>query len=66
MKKRLKTRKSAFKRILKKNNNKKFYRKKAFKGHLLRKKNSKRLHFLSLSTIINVCDVRAFSYMIPY
>jgi len=59
----LKTRKSASKRVKKKNC---FARKKAYKGHLLRKKNSKRLRRLSESSQIHSSDVNAFQLMLPY
>lgn len=60
----LKTRKSAAKRIKIKKNC--FSRKKANKGHLLRKKNSKVLRRLSESATIHSSDVLAFSKMLPY
>jgi len=60
----LKTRKAAFKRVKVKKNC--FSRKKAYHGHLLRKKNSKRLRRLSESSTINISDFKAFSKMIPY
>jgi large subunit ribosomal protein L35 len=60
----LKTRKSALKRIKVKKNC--FSRKKAYKGHLLRKKNSKRLRRLSEASTIHFSDFNAFSRMIPY
>jgi large subunit ribosomal protein L35 len=60
----LKTRKSASKRVKKKKNC--FARKKAYKGHLLRKKNSKRLRRLSESSQIHSSDVNAFQLMLPY
>ncbi len=59
----LKTRKSAKKRVkLKKNI---FVRKKAYKGHLLRKKNSKRLRELNRPAHIHFFDKKVFSLMIP-
>jgi len=60
----LKTRKSVLKRI----KTKKFslVHKKAYKGHLLRKKNSKRLHHLSLINNIHKSDVKIFYRMLPY
>jgi large subunit ribosomal protein L35 len=60
----LKTRKSAIKRIKVKKSG--FARKKAYKGHLLRRKNSKRLRLLSAPAFIDAADCRAFSTMIPY
>lgn len=60
----LKTRKSALKRVKVKKNC--FLRKKAYKGHLLRKKNSQRLRRLSEASKIHVSDSNAFSRMIPY
>lgn len=60
----LKTRKSAAKRIKRKKNC--LNRKKAYKGHLLRKKNSKRLRILSQPTQIHKSDLAAFSAMLPY
>jgi len=60
----LKTRKSAIKRVLTKKNL--FARKKAYKSHLLRRKNSKRLRRLSEASFIHNSDVVAFSRMIPY
>jgi large subunit ribosomal protein L35 len=60
----LKTRKAALKRIkLKKNC---FLRKNAYKSHLLRKKNSKRLRRLSESSQIHNSDFNVFSRMTPY
>lgn len=60
----LKTRKSATKRVLSKKNI--FCRKKAYKSHLLRRKSSKRLRRLSEASVIHSSDVTAFSRMIPY
>lgn len=60
----LKTRKSALKRVLNKKNF--FCRKKAYKGHLLRRKSSKRLRRLSEASVIHSSDTNAFSHMIPY
>jgi large subunit ribosomal protein L35 len=60
----MKTRKSALKRIKIKKNC--FSRKKAYKGHLLRRKNSKRLRRLSESTCIHPSDFKPYSKMIPY
>lgn len=60
----LKTRKSAAKRINKKGNL--LIRKKAYKGHLLRKKNSNRLRRLGRSSKIHNTDMRVFKLMLPY
>ena len=60
----LKTRKSALKRIKIKKNC--FSRKKAYKGHLLRKKNSKHLRRLSEPSQIHISDMNGFRKMIPY
>ncbi len=60
----LKTRKSAVKRIKIKKNC--LARKKAYKGHLLRKKNSKQLRTLSAPATIHKTDLAAFSIMVPY
>jgi large subunit ribosomal protein L35 len=60
----LKNNKSAFKRIKIKNNL--FYRKKAYKNHLLRKKTSKRLRTLSKVELINSSNKKAFLNLIPY
>lgn len=60
----LKTRKSAAKRVIAKKNG--FARKKAYKGHLLRKKNSKRLRTLAAPSQVHSCDIPKFSLMLPY
>jgi large subunit ribosomal protein L35 len=60
----LKTRKSALKRIKIKKNI--LTRKKAYKGHLLRKKDSKRIRTLSQSALIHSSDMNTFYKMIPY
>ena len=60
----LKTRKSALKRVKPKKNF--LARKSAFKGHLLRRKNSKRLRRLSEPIKINSSDKKTFLYMLPY
>jgi len=60
----LKTRKSALKRIKSKKNC--LARKSAYKGHLLRRKNSKRLRRLSEPNQIHSSDLNAFSKMLPY
>lgn len=60
----LKTRKSAAKRVKSKKNC--LCRKKAYKGHLLRRKNSKRLRTLSQPAQISSQDSRTFSLMLPY
>jgi large subunit ribosomal protein L35 len=64
MKNKLKTRKSALKRILFKENF--FKRKKAYKGHLIRKKNSKRLRRLSENVQVNRADIPTIRLMLPY
>jgi ribosomal protein L35 len=58
----LKNRKSALKRVLMKKKN--FFRKKAYKAHLLRKKNKKRLRHLSQPEKIHKVDKKAFSLML--
>jgi large subunit ribosomal protein L35 len=60
----LKTRKSAAKRIKVKKNC--LCRKKSYKGHLLRRKNSKRLRRLSEISQIHDADLKTFSLMLPY
>lgn len=60
----LKTRKSALKRI--KVKKKTFFHKKANKSHLLRKKTSKNLRNLSKLKKINLSDFNSFLKMIPY
>jgi large subunit ribosomal protein L35 len=60
----LKTRKSAAKRVKVKKNC--LARKNAYKGHLLRKKNSKRLRRLSSSSAIHSSDNNLFKGMLPY
>ena len=60
----LKTRKSAAKRIKSKKNV--LARKNAYKGHLLKRKNSKRLRRLSEPNQIHVSDNKAFRLMLPY
>lgn len=60
----LKTRKSAAKRIKRKKNC--FCRKKAYKGHLLRRKDSKRLRTLSSPSTIHKSDIGRFEQMLPY
>jgi len=64
MKIKLKTRKSAFKRIKVKKNC--IRRKKAYKGHLLRRKNSKQLRTLSQAANVSKAEVKKFAVMIPY
>jgi large subunit ribosomal protein L35 len=60
----LKTRKSAAKRIKIK---KQFLcRKNAYKSHLLKSKNSKRLRRLSSPNVIHSSDLHSFSIMLPY
>ena len=60
----LKTRKSALKRVKRKKNI--LSRKKAFKGHLLRKKNSKQLRTLSQAAKVHSTDMKTFDLMLPY
>lgn len=60
----LKTRKSAAKRVKSKKNF--FSRKKAYKGHLLRRKSTKQLRTLSQPAKIHNADSAAFSLMLPY
>jgi large subunit ribosomal protein L35 len=60
----LKTRKAAAKRIKVKKNC--LSRKKAYKGHLLRRKNKKRLRRLSEAAQIHSGDLRTFALMLPY
>lgn len=60
----LKTRKSAAKRIKIKKNC--LCRKKAYKGHLLRRKNSKRLRRLSEPSLVHTSDIGVFARMLPY
>ena len=64
MKLKLKTRKSAAKRINVKKNC--LCRKKAYKGHLLRRKNSKRLRRLSEASTVHSSDFGTFSRMLLY
>jgi large subunit ribosomal protein L35 len=60
----LKTLKAAAKRIKKKKNS--LERKNAYKSHLLRRKNSKRLRRLSSSSKIHKTDLISYSRMLPY
>jgi len=60
----LKTRKAAAKRVKSKKNG--LARKKAYKGHLLRRKNSRRLRRLSEPSQINKSDLGSFALMLPY
>jgi ribosomal protein L35 len=60
----LKTRKSALKRVKIRKNS--LFFKKSFKGHLLRKKNAKRIRRLSLISEISNSDISKFYKMIPY
>jgi large subunit ribosomal protein L35 len=60
----LKTHKAAAKRVKIKKNY--FARKNAYKGHLLRRKNSKRLRRLSEPNKIHKSDFLNFSAMLPY
>lgn len=61
----IKTRKSALKRF-RKTPTGKFIRRKAFKGHLLEKKTSKRKKNLSRKMVVFKGDVIALRSMIPY
>lgn len=60
----LKTRKAAAKRVKAKKNL--LARKNAYKGHLLRRKNSKRLRRLSGPSAVHSSDMVNFSAMLPY
>lgn len=60
----LKTKKSAAKRVKVKKNA--IVRKKAYKGHLLGHKTSKRLRSLSSAAKVHKSDVGAFRKMLPY
>lgn len=60
----LKTHKAALKRVKVKKNL--LARKKAYKGHLLKRKNSKRLRRLSEPSSIHFSDLKSFSAMLPY
>jgi large subunit ribosomal protein L35 len=60
----LKTKKAASKRIKVKKNI--LERKKAYKAHLLRRKNSKQLRRLSQAVKIHKADLNNFSLMLPY
>ena len=60
----LKTRKSALKRIKGKLNC--LARKKAYKGHLLGHKSSKRLRRLSQRSLVSKSDICVFLRMLPY
>jgi large subunit ribosomal protein L35 len=64
MRVKLKTRKAASKRVKIKKNC--LRRKKAYKGHLLRKKNSKQLRGLSEASKVHSSDVASFEKMLPY
>jgi large subunit ribosomal protein L35 len=59
-----KTRKSAAKRVKVKKHC--ILRKNAYKGHLLRKKNSKRLRKLGRPSVIHASDTKVFQKMLPY
>jgi large subunit ribosomal protein L35 len=61
----IKTRKSALKRF-RKTPTGKFIRRKAFKGHLLEKKTSKRKKNLSRKMVVFKGDAIALRSMIPY
>jgi large subunit ribosomal protein L35 len=60
----LKTRKSVAKRINKKKNI--FARKKVNRGHLLRRKSSKRLRGLSQAAQVHCADLKSVALMLPY
>ena len=60
----LKTRKSALKRVNPKK--KVLARKSAYRGHLLRRKNSKQLRRLCEPNQIHATDRKAFALMLPY
>jgi large subunit ribosomal protein L35 len=60
----LKTRKSVAKRIKQKATY--YARKKAYKGHLLRRKSARQLRALSQIVRIHCADVKAVSRMLPY
>ncbi len=60
----LKTCKSALKRIKIKKNN--LYRKKAYKSHLLKNKKSNRLRRLSIKSFINRFDIFKILKILPY
>lgn len=60
----LKTKKSASKRI--KNKNSLLIKKKAFKSHLLRKKTSSQLRRLSNSSLVDISDFKTIKSMLPY
>ncbi len=64
MKLKLKVKKAALKRIIIKKDN--FYRKKAYKAHLLRRKSKKQLRNLSKKTLVRHPDKKVISLMIPY
>ena len=59
----LKTKKAALKRVKIKKSG--FERKKAYKAHLLRRKNSKRLRRLSESSLIHKSGFSSFSLLLP-
>jgi len=61
----LKTRHSARKRF-RKTSNGKFVRRRAFKGHLLEKKSSKRKRALSQHMVVSFGDSIALRSMLPY
>jgi len=64
MKLKLKTRKAAAKRVRVKKNV--IRRKKAYKGHLLRRKTPKQLRGLSQPANVDKADVKLFAPMLPY
>jgi ribosomal protein L35 len=63
MKKKLKTKKSALKRV--KIVKTGFIRHKAYKAHLLRKKSSSQLYRLSANSKVSSVDEKTFFFMIP-
>lgn len=60
----LKTHKAAAKRVKIKKSI--FARKNAYKAHLLKTKNSKRLRRLSESSVIHSSDMSSYALMLPY
>jgi ribosomal protein L35 len=60
----LKTRKAALKRVNPKKRG--LARKSAYRGHLLRRKNSKRLRRLRGPIQVHGSDSAAFAFMLPY
>ena len=64
MKNKLKTRSSALKRYQKTKTGK-ILRRKAFRGHILEKKSSKRKRFLRQKGLVKKGDVKAINLMLP-